>query len=196
MSTQPSNSSSSLTGSSRAIQWLLIAVMFTVGFLVWDTWVRKLNTTWSNRADAIERNLQKVHDARTIEVQFRRMGQTVASLGEVEPPGDAADGADALTSAVNRLCREYRVSNDSFDIRTEGKLPKDLLRTVTGGARLETIKCDLEFESAVEDALSIIAALESNPKIESVRSVRMRKVGDRKVNTRLVVEAWVLSTGT
>ncbi len=182
----------------RALQWLSITVIVVLAFLLWDVTFRQLNHDWTEKADAIEKDVQAVRDSADLVDQFRgrALSETVLSAGAVELPGSPAEGKDRLNQVVNALLNQYRVSNDSFVIRSEGKLPKSALKSITNGGRVETIRANLDFESTPEDATAIVAALESDPAIECIRSLSMTKSAVGQVKIRLVLEAWVISTAT
>ncbi|MCZ6494322.1 MAG: hypothetical protein O6933_09610, partial [Planctomycetota bacterium] len=53
---------------------------------------------------------------------------------------------------------------------------------------------DFRFDAAPDEAIAIIAELESSPMIEAISSVRITRVsGTRKVTVDLTVEAWIVS---
>ena len=182
----------------RAAQWLVIAVIGVLAFQLWDMTLRQLNQQWTNEADAIEEDVRTVRNSADLADQFRSraLSEAVLSTGAVELPGTPAEGKDRLNQVVNSLLNEFRVSDDSFVIRSEGKLPKSALKSITNGGRVETIRGNLDFESTPDDATAIIAALESDPAIECLRSLSMTKSAVGKVKVRLVLEAWVISPST
>ena len=62
--------------------------------------------------------------------------------------------------------------------------------------QVETIKGNLTFEATPEDATAIIAALESDPAVECIRTLRINAIGGSKVEVRMDLEAWVFNRPT
>ena len=88
-----------------------------------------------------------------------------------------------------------RVKGDSFDLRQSGRLPKGSLTSIRSSRqRVTRLRGDLRFEAGVEDALEIIAELESSPKIESISSVRLDKLAQRRLQVYLILDTWILTT--
>ena len=106
------------------------------------------------------------------------LGGKGANLAEMTSIGLPVPCGYTITTEI---CADYYKSGR--------KLPKSLLPEL--GGQLETIRGDLDFEASPEVATELIARLESNPAVESIRSVRISKSGPRKVRVRLVVDRFV-----
>jgi hypothetical protein len=177
----------------RAFQWAGYAVLF---FAIWYLWLAagEWRATFESKADAIERHVQTVLDAPDLSAQLRRMRPIIASVGAVDMPQNVTSGSKALHNAVTDVLKKFSsVKNSEFNQRFDRRLPSSVLPELTGGAgRIEVYKGDLRFDATVDDATAIIAALESDPDIEMIKSLRMSKAGSGKVSVRLALEAWVL----
>lgn len=178
----------------RAFQWLTIATVGTLAFIVWDDTVQAKSKAYATAANEIASRAERVRGLDALERQLKSLEEPIASIGRVEVPGNAARGHDDLNAVVNELLSNYRVSNDEFKSRPEGFLPKKALPLITknGEKRIQVLKGDLTFESTPEDAIAIIGALESDPAVETIRMLRMNKISAGKVRVRVVVESWVL----
>ncbi|MCH2153707.1 MAG: hypothetical protein MK089_10245, partial [Phycisphaerales bacterium] len=59
------------------------------------------------------------------------------------------------------------------------------------GEKLERIKGELDFESKPDTAISIVADLERSSAVEALSNLKIDKLGNGTVRTRLTLEAWV-----
>jgi hypothetical protein len=177
------------------MQWAVFAAAGMVAFLAWDTAVRPISTAWSLEADQIEATVGQVRRAADIRDGLRRRNSPALLYGEVARPANDDEGRADLLQAVNEVVKNYQVSNDDFSLRARGRLRTGTLPTISRGRRIERINGELRFESSPEDALAIIADLESHPAVEAVTEVRIMNPVNRRVSVRLVVESWVISTG-
>jgi hypothetical protein len=175
----------------RSVQMFAgIGALLILAVVWWD--MRDLRQRFEKRAMTIESQVQSVRSGARNDLADIR--DTVASVGEVDLPGSDQEGSEALNRVVSDLLNQYKLgSTGSFNIRHDRTLPADLLPQM---GRLATIKGDFSFESSPEEAVAIIAALESNPAVECIRSLRIAKSGTHKVKVRLVLEAWVKSAAT
>lgn len=184
------------SGVPRAFVWLGITVLIVLAVMVWDRTLRPIATEWSFDADAIETNVRRVRRTEDMAQRLRHHGmrETVASVGAVEIPPSKGAGANRLNELVAGLMQEHGVSSDSFVQRPDSRLRKGALpELTTDRKRVERLRGDLTFESRAEDATAIIAALESDPVVQSLPSVRINTIGSGRVKVRLVLEAWVLA---
>ena len=113
----------------------------------------------------------------------------------MQRPDDEEEAEIALNAVVNEVLARHTVSRDSFSYRGPAKLKRGTLGEILQpGEHVESISGNLRFDAAPEDAIAIIAELESHPDIEAVSDVRIAKQsGSRKVTVDLTVASWIVS---
>jgi hypothetical protein len=187
----------------RAIQWLAAAGLLMLVFLVWDE-TTTLADGLKRDADKLQMSIDDVHDAEALITELKVMRDLMGSVGPVEKPGSKEDGSQALTAAVNAVLAEFDVSPDSveFSNREGQKLHRDIVKDLggsktlgTGSNGLGTWRGDLQFVASPAVAVSVVAALESNPAIERVQNLTIDKNGASDLRVQLVLEAWVVNGG-
>ncbi|MCH8343459.1 MAG: hypothetical protein IH983_05690 [Planctomycetes bacterium] len=179
----------------RAMQWAGLAAIGIGLFLLYDQHVRPITTTWHDHANEM---LQEVGEAARSENrsrQLRAMREPILGLGAVETPGNEAQGSNALNDTINEVLKRHSVTRDSFNLRGATRLPRSTLSQIIRTNQLvKRITGDLRFDAPPDEAVAIIAELESSPVIEAISSVRITRVsGTRKVTVDLTVEAWIVS---
>ena len=180
----------------RALQWAVYAAVGMGGFVVVNDHVWKQAAEWRRQADSIQADLQDVHDGRSIADKLLKMQDTIVAHGPVSIPDsdDAEAGSDAFNATVTAVLKAHSVRNDSFDRRDLSKLKLDHASFVPAGQEAHYISGDLRFEASPDEAVAVIAELESSPDIEAVTSVRMTRPGSaRRVKVQVTLEAWVLT---
>lgn len=179
----------------RSMQWALIAAVGFALFFMWYEVVRPISDDWKAAADEKQANLAEVRQSSQLsaELESRTNRDLVAAFGPVEIPGSEAEGKRGITADINEILRNYSVSGDSLDLRPSGRLRKGSLPSIARGKKVTRLRGDLRFDADVEDAMAIIAELESSPKIESITSVRLNKLAQRRLQVYLIIDAWVLS---
>jgi hypothetical protein len=180
----------------RALQWGVLTVIGVAAFLLWDATIRPLTDDLDRQAASIEADVGRIRAGESIAEDFNKVARVVECLGPVAKPGGQGDGADDLTRIVNDVIKKRAVSDWSFDMRLQGKLPTGALASIGDGKRLERLAGDLRFTATTEDAMAVIAELESSPEIESIKSLRVTKDANRKVKVNLSLESWVLPSET
>lgn len=178
----------------RTIQWLAVAAVAVLLFLVWDTylepWTAKINTN----ADITENNIREIRSVQQKAMNNRQMEQLITTIGPVRFPESEALSSAAAQQAVNSLLAKHgALKGSSFSVRS-GVLPRKVLEGVAT-ARLERLTGDLKFEATPEKAAAIIAELEASPNVEAITSLRMTKDTGGKVKVNLALEAWVEASG-
>jgi hypothetical protein len=173
----------------RVWQWVILAVVFLILFLVWSEGITPMSDGWAQQSDQIELDLQRTASG----AQMDRTTTSAAMIyGPLELPNMKPAGSLELTEVVQGILADNGITNDTFyqsqstNIKT-GTLP-GLARA---GEKLERIKGELDFESKPDVAMNIISQLEQNPVIEAVSYVSIRKEGAGSVRTKLTIEAWV-----
>ncbi|MHC5027911.1 MAG: hypothetical protein ACYTGR_14245 [Planctomycetota bacterium] len=179
----------------RAIQWSVWAAIGIGVFVLWDGTLRPLSDEWALRGDDIEADVIQVRSGAQLAdaLERRDLAEAVIGIGPLDKPGSAMEGAAALSKLVNDVLARHTVKEPDFGLRADRRLPRETLRGVMNGKRLEAIKGDLNFIASTEETISILAALESDPNVEAVRSVRLTKEGNDLLKVRLQLEAWVIS---
>lgn len=183
----------------RAMRWLFIGVVFVAMFLAWDATIGAMVRQWNDEAEAIERKAADVRKAESTRARLRAMDDTIINLGPVDLPGREAEGRTALTNAVVEVFESKEFQNRvtySFDLSGGGdKIREDISRgIVRSGGRVTRLTGSLKFESSPDDAIAVIARLESNPDIDAIRKVTISKTESRsgpRVKVALTVETWV-----
>jgi hypothetical protein len=177
----------------RAIRWLVLAVVFILAFLVWDSTVASLARHYSDEANKIERDVQATARSEDLVSEIRRNRRVIQQHGMVQPPKRNEDAATALTGAINEILSEFRVNDDSFEMGG-GDVPSNAGRGyVDSGYKISAIGGSLSFESSPEIAMQIVAALENHPDIEAVTQVRMTRQSRGVVKVSIEMSAWVQS---
>ena len=179
----------------RAVQWAGLAAIGIGFFLLYDQHVRPITTTWHDHADEMLKEVGEAARSENRSRQLRAMQEPILGLGAVETPGNEARGSNALNDAVNEVLKRHSVSRDSFNLRGATRLPRNTLSQIIQPNQLvQRITGDFRFDAAPDEAVAIIAELESSPVIEAISSVRITRVsGTRKVTVDLTVEAWIVS---
>ncbi|MCH8152606.1 MAG: hypothetical protein IH830_09575 [Planctomycetes bacterium] len=179
----------------RAVQWASLAAIGIGLFLLYDQHVRPITTSWHDHADEILKEVGEAARSENRSRQLRAMREPILGLGAVETPGNEAQGSNALNDAVNEVLKRHTVARDSFNLRGATRLPRNTLSQIIQPNQLvQRITGDFRFDAAPDEAVAIIAELESSPMIEAISSVRITRVsGTRKVTVDLTVEAWIVS---
>ena len=177
----------------RAVQWLVLAAAGLALFLAWDSYLSKLTDQMRSKAEQIEQSAFAVRRAASIAGEFRSMEDAVQSLGPVDLPQQAANGAKALNIEINDVLKRHSIANPVFNVHTTSKLPPGTLASVTGGKRLERLTVDLKFLATPEDTTAVIADLEASKVIDSVNAVSIAKDTNHKVKVNVSFESWVIA---
>lgn len=178
-------------------RWLQIAALG--GALIVGWWICQ-DTVWSVAADYSRRanDLRQLLSRGQSQSRqgLRSVQDSVIAHGRVQAPRRLAEGSVALSEAATAVINAHspNVSNFKVDARARQKLPQSALRGVLApGQRAERVIQDVEFEAPPETVSSIIAALESNPAVDAISSVRLTRVdASRRLRVKLAIEAWVV----
>ena len=179
----------------RAAQWAGLAAIGIGLFLLYDQYVRPITTDWHDHANEMLKEVGEAARSEHRSRQLRAMREPIWGLGAVETPGKEAQGSNALNDALNDVLKRHSVTRDSFNLRGATRLPRNTLSQIIQPNQLvQRITGDFRFDAAPDEAVAIIAELESSPVIEAISSVRITRVsGTRKVTVDLTVEAWIVS---
>ncbi len=177
---------------SRAMQWAFWTAVITISFLIWDSTVAELGSSWSARADEIELQIKEVN---TPILFTSSVKNAVAAFGEVELPRLKANGAAAMNEAVHEILSSRQVEDDEYTRTKTSKMKKSAMRGIaSSGQQLEEVIGNIRFEATQEDILKVISDLEGSPWIDTVSDIRLTKKEGRMIRVDLSVGAWVVTS--
>jgi len=174
------------------VQWGVYVAVALIVFFLWNDYIRPQVNELNAEAQRYEERIERLHGADRLAGRIRMMRDTIRAVGDVQPPRAPSEGEAALHNAINELTQEYSASNVTFNMRPGGTLPRGALNELTGGAQAERLTARVNFEAAPDDAMAIIAGLESRPEIETITSAHLTRSSGRRLNVTLNVEAWTL----
>jgi hypothetical protein len=177
---------------SPLVQWASYAAVVLIVLLGWNDYIRPKVNDLNAQARSYEERIERLRRADTLAGQIHLLNETIRAVGEVQPPRTASEGEAALHTAINELTSRYGASNVTFNMRPGGTLPRGALSELTGGAQAERLTARVNFEAAPDDAMAIIAGLESRPEIETITSAHLTRASGRRLSVVLNVEVWVL----
>ena len=103
-----------------------------------------------------------------------------------------AAGSLTLTEVVHGILATHGITNDTFYQSQTANIKNSTLPGIArAGEKLERIKGELDFESNPDTAISIVAELERSADVEAISNLKIDKLGNGTVRTRLTLEAWV-----
>ncbi len=175
-----------------------LAIGGAVLVLITMTYPTLLIKHWNKRADERLEILQSSSNQNRSTPEAERLQDTIIALGRVSRPASQSQAGNKLSTAVDSVLRAQGVPNWSFRLNRPSRLPPTtLLPILRGSQRVERITGDVSFVATPDVTMAIIAELERHPEIESITSVDLSKIagGARKLDVRLVVEAWLLARG-
>ncbi|MDA0802360.1 MAG: hypothetical protein O2819_01185 [Planctomycetota bacterium] len=180
-----------LSPAGRAGVWAVgvLAVYFGLEDTAWR-WAAE----WRTEGDRIEQLMRR---DQTQVAEGNAARNLILIHGDLRPPRDAASGSQELAEAITQAMERQHISGFSFEARGASKLPAgSFANAVPAGQRVDRASVEVSFESQVEEAIKVIAELESEPALDAIHSLAMDwDETRRKVTVRLVLDAWVLSTG-
>jgi len=179
----------------RAGRWGVYGLIIILGLWIYTEPVLGLAAKWNAEADRAQEALNRTRDPIAARRPVDNVRDTIGMLGSVEVPTGESSTSEQLKTVVNEILKRYPVSKDSLLTQAPSKLKQDTLRAVVrSGQQAQKITGQLDFDAGDQDAARIIAELEASEAIESIRSVRLTKLGQNRVSARLTLEAWVISS--
>ena len=176
-------------GLPRSWQWILLATTFMVAFLTWAYVIAPIGDGWAEQANRIEADLDRTSSGIAMDAHTKN---AVMIFGPLDLPNKKADGSLTLIENVQMILADRGITNDTFYQSQSANIKASVLPGVArAGEKIERIKGELDFESKPEVAIAIIADMERSPEIEAISNLKMDKLGNGQVRTRLTVEAWV-----
>jgi hypothetical protein len=179
----------------RAGQWAIGGGVLVLVLLFYADYIMLWAGEWNEQADHLLVDAREAAGGDRRDTQVRNLRNVIQGLGPVERPGDEEEAEVALNDVVNEVLARHTVSRDSFNYRGPTKLKRGTLGEILEpGEHVESISGNLRFDASPEDAIAIIAELESHPTIEAVSDVRIAKQsGPRKVTVDLTIESWIVA---
>lgn len=175
----------------RAWRWVILAVLFLLAFLIWSEVIAPIGDGWAERADRIEADLSRTSGVVTMDISTKN---AVMVYGLLELPNQKEAGSLTLTEVVHGILASHGITNDTFGQSQSTNIKDSAMPGIArAGERLERIKGELDFESTPQTAIKIVAELERSTDIEAISNLKMDKIGNGSVRTRLTLEAWVRS---
>lgn len=174
------------------VRWGTYAAIALIVFLAWDGFVRPKISDLNAEARSYEQRIEGLRRADFLVLQVHQLRDTIRAIGGVKAPRTPSEGEAALHNAINELTARHSASNVTFNMRPGGTLPRGALGDLTGGAQAERLTARVNFEASPDDAIAIIAGLESRPEIETITSAHLTRASGRRLSVVLNVEAWVL----
>ena len=173
----------------RSWQWIILAITFLLAFLIWSEVIAPIGDGWAAQADRIEENLSRTRGITTLDSATK----TAAMIyGPLELPNMKAAGSLTLTEVVHAILATHGITNDTFYQSQTANIKNSALPGIArAGEKLERIKGELDFDSNPDTAISIVAELEHSADVEAISNLKIDKLGNGTVRTRLTLEAWV-----
>ena len=173
----------------RAWQWIILAVVFLLAFLLWSSVIAPIGDDWAAQSDRIESNLTRTSGKVTLDASTKSAAMI---YGAVELPDMKESGSLSLTEVVHDILAKHGITNDTFYQSQSANIKVSALPGIArAGEKLERIKGELDFESKPDTAISIVADLERSSAVEALSNLKIDKLGNGTVRTRLTLEAWV-----
>lgn len=188
----------------RAVRWLLIAVFFTVLFLLWEQMIAPQAQAWNRKADKIESDLAAVKGASSLIDQWQSNKQALVAIGELDVPASEQQTRTSLTEAISEIVDEHRGNDMSWELGSARRLPNSaafiklnnsMVRLTGQVGQLEMMQGKLEFQAKPDVVMKIIADLEARPEVESISQIRMT-VDDSVMDVTMTIDAWVYTRET
>ena len=164
-------------------------------FVVWNDYIFRVTGNWNRAAEEMMAKVEQAAGGDRRLESLRVLRPAVLGLGVVEEPGKEAAAENGLNDIINDVLKRHTVSKDSFSYRGPSKMRRGTLSGVIDpGERVARISGELRFESTPQQAIEIVAELESSRWIDAISTLRMtRLAGPRKIRVDLTVEALIVS---
>ncbi len=176
---------------SPPMQWIVLLGVPAIMIWLYYDYVLLTAADWRDEANSVQTELRQA-EAEDRETRINQLRSAVLAYGEVELPLTVDEGRQAMNSAITETTRQHAVSVDSVTSRGVGNMPSDALPGVLESGSPARLIVDLRFEARPEDAIDLLADLESHPHIHAVSSVRMSKSQrSGRLSVDLTIESWV-----
>jgi len=179
----------------RAGQWAIGGGVLVLALLFYSDYVLRWAGEWNEQADRLLADAREAAGGSRRASRVQGLRDVIQGLGPVQRPADEEEAEMALNAVVNEVLARHTVSRDSFNYRGPSKLKRGTLSEILQpGEHVESISGNLRFDATPEEAVAIIAELETHPTVEAISDVRIAKqTGPHKVTVDLTVESWIVS---
>lgn len=145
-------------------------------------------------ANQIARTLDRALAARD---ELRRdLENAVVARGQVRLPVDENRGKQAMADTINEILRRRTdIGSYSFDSGAVSGFGRGGLAGVLPRGQGARVMGEVKFESSPEDAMAVIAEIESDPSIHGISRVQLTRAGTRRIAVILSVETWIATSG-
>lgn len=174
----------------RAGRWVVLATLAFGGFTVLDSWAWPLADKLSNRADRLEKVLQRA--ATRAEGLPRDVRDSVIAYGPNGVLGDEATGKERLTALIAEVFKKRNISQGQ-DVRPGQPLPATIAQNLgsISDAKLGKTVAELQFKASPDAVLAIIAEFEASPEVDAIGDLRLDyDAKDKRVGVQMTLEKW------
>lgn len=173
----------------RSMQWVILAAIALIGFLLWANLIRPTTTNWQEESDQIERNIARLNGSNSIPSDIR---QATIGYGDLQLPDRKQQGSLQLAQHVQQLLEEYGIKNDTFTLMQSSPLNASKAAGLTrGNEKIERLKGEVDFSSKPNVAIDIISAMESDSAIDAISSIKLDRESQGNIRVRITIESWV-----
>lgn len=180
----------------RVSKFAAISIGAFALYLFLNDYCWQVSREWTADGDRIQSLLQRgVNRQGTLP---KNIEQAAIAFGGVEIPEDSATTSENLAAAVNETMKKHRIAQYGFEALSGGKFSAGAMAGVVGSAeRLERLRGEVQFDISPDDVAKILADFEGSPAIDSINSVKIRWLDDKKkVDIKLSTEAWAIAPRT
>ncbi|MBG83224.1 MAG: hypothetical protein CMJ40_01615 [Phycisphaerae bacterium] len=173
----------------RSMQWVILASIALIGFLLWANMIRPTAVSWQEESDQIERNIARLNGSNSIPSDIR---QATIGYGDLQLPDRKQQGSLQLAQHVQQLLEEYGIKNDTFTLMQSSPLNASKAVGLTrGNEKIERLKGEVDFSSKPNVAIDIISAMESDSAIDAISSIKLDRESQGNIRVRITIESWV-----
>jgi len=173
------------------VRWGLMLALLIIAFVLVNDYAWATAARLNNEANEIARTLDRARDAR--DALRGDLERTVVARGAIRLPMDENAGTQAMADAVNEIVqRRSGIGGYSYDTGAVSRLaPNVMTGVIRPGFRGARVTGEVKFEATPDDAMAVIAEIESHPSIQGIARVQMTRAAQRRVAVLLTVETWV-----
>ncbi len=193
---KPSSSFSQLP---RAVRWALVFGVFVLAyFLAIEPAIDQMNK-WNAQSDVLTEALKNYGKQ---EAELRAASDAIKlgqrQFGEVALPGDPRKRPDEFRDAISLILDARGVDQRTISARSGSFTQGPLVDHVKGVSRVEKQIADVSFLSTPETFAAVLADLEREKFVTSVRRAQVRQSEgkekvDRLLRVSLELETWTMS---
>lgn len=176
---------------SRALKVGFVAAVLFGGYFLLESTTWQWARATGAKADQYQTELNKASNSPLLDGNVR---EVILAHGAIRIPPDVDEGLSRLFDAVNETLKRHKQASDwSYKARDQVRLQgESLMGVLPSGVEAAKVAGELEFTAPADVATNIIAELESDPAIDAIASVDMKRVEGRPaLRVKMVVESWV-----